>query len=70
MRSRFVRGLICLVVLAGVAVSTGCSTTPAQARQRARTWQTDRDHMKREWDWLLGFEDPSALYDSSLPPYW
>jgi hypothetical protein len=70
MRTRFVRGLICLAVLAVISVLAGCETTPAQARSRARAWRINKDYMAHEWDWIMGVDDPSILYQETMPPYW
>jgi hypothetical protein len=70
MKSRFVRGLICLVALGAATVLTGCSTTPAQARSRARAHRLNMDMMRHEVDWIIGMEDASILYDETMAPYW
>jgi len=70
MRSRWLVCLLCLVALGSVLLTTGCSVSSAQRRNRILTIRTDRERIKREWDWILGVEDPSILYDYTMPPYW
>ena len=70
MRSRCFILVVSLFALAGISLSSGCSTYPAQRRTRQVTMTTDRENMKREIDWMLGVEDPSMLWDYSFPPYW
>lgn len=70
MKNRCTTWLLCLLALVGVTLLTGCQTSAAQRRQRELTVRTDRESLKREVDWILGYEDPSILWDYSFPPYW
>jgi hypothetical protein len=71
MVSRCLRVLLCLLVVAGLAMSLGCRNTYSAERVRMRTYsmQTDADHIVDDVDWALGLDEPSILYEDSFPPH-
>jgi len=71
MKSHWLAGLVCVVTLAAMVLSAGCSNPVSADRNRRRAYvvQTDLDHMTDDIDWALGLDEPSILYEDSFPPY-
>ena len=70
MRSRWLTRLLCLVAATGLVLSLGCNAFSAERqRRRVQTSMTDLDRIPDDFDWILGFDEPSILYEPTFPPY-
>jgi len=69
MKNRFIVAALCMLALAGAALLTGCQVTPEQSREQAYVKHMDRSRINDDWTWILGLDDPSILYNESLPPF-
>jgi len=67
MRNRWLAAILCLVAVAGLFVSQGCS--PQASARRAHVIKRDLSRIPDEIDWLLGLDEPSILYEDTFPPY-
>jgi len=70
MSRRWLSTVACLLALAAISISLGCSHYWARERTRRRA-----DVVKMDWyrtgddlDWVLGFDESSILYEDSFPP--
>jgi len=70
MRSRRLTGLICLFVLSGLILFTGCNAFSAE-RQHRRSYaiQTDLDNIVDDVDYLLGLQEPGTMHEETFPPF-
>ena len=71
MSSRWLTGVLCLLAVVGLAISAGCSNafSAERNRRRADVVRRDMDRMVDDVDWMLGFDEPSIIYEDSFPPY-
>lgn len=71
MTSRWLRVLLCVLTVVGVAISLGCANPFSAERNRRRLYsiRTDMDHIVDDVDWLFGLDEPSILYEDSFPPH-
>jgi hypothetical protein len=67
MRSRWLIRLACVLTVAVFIVTCGCSAE--RNRRRAYSVRTDLDHMVDDFDWMVGLDEPSILYEETFPPY-
>lgn len=70
MRSRWLARVVCLLTLTALLVVLGCANALSERRNRYRLYSMNRDldHMISEADWILGWDEPSILYEDSFPP--
>ena len=71
MKNRWLRWFVCVLVVAGMALSAGCSNAFSAERTRRREYvvDTDLDGIVDDLDWALGLDGPSMIYDHSTTPY-
>ncbi|MGD2174019.1 MAG: hypothetical protein PVJ27_01345 [Candidatus Brocadiaceae bacterium] len=70
MRKRSLSVLLCLLAVVGLVVSMGCNAfTPERTQRRVSVARQDLGRIPDEVDWVLGFDEPSIIYDDSFPPY-
>ena len=67
MRSRWLVMLACIVTVAFLIASLGCSAE--RNRRRAVSVRTDLDRIVDDVDWILGLDEPSIQYEETFPPY-
>jgi hypothetical protein len=59
-----------LLVIAGACVSLGCSHYWAaeKTHRRIEVAKSDWNRAGDDLDWALGLDEPSIMYEDSLPP--
>ena len=68
MASRGLTMLLCLLTVAGFAVSLGCAVSEERSRRHAYVIREDLKHLTQDIDWVLGLDDPSGIHEDSFPP--
>ena len=68
MASRALTMLLCLLTVAGFAMSLGCAVSEERSRRHAYVIHEDLHHLGQDIDWVLGLDEPSGVYDDSFPP--
>ncbi len=71
MRNRLLGWFVGVLVIAGMALSTGCSNAFSAERTRQRDYVVNRDldGIVDDMDWALGLDEPSMIYEESVTPY-
>ncbi len=70
MRKRCVSLLLCMAALVGLTLSLGCNAfAPERNQRRMQVVRSDTRRIPDEVDWILGFEEPSQLYEDTFPPF-
>ena len=68
MRRKWFIHAICLLGLLCISLTAGCKAfSPERNRMRMHSIRTDLDRMVTDVDWILGFQEPSPLYDPIRP---
>jgi hypothetical protein len=70
MLTRRLTWLLCLAALFCTVLTSGCSSDPARRYTQTYTVRTDLGRLAHEIDWILGLDEPSILFDASMPPYY
>jgi hypothetical protein len=68
MKKRLLIHILCLLTVVCMSLAMGCNAFSAHRnRKRMHTMRTDLDRMVDDVDWILGFHEPTQLYDQSRP---
>jgi hypothetical protein len=67
MRKRWLAVVMCLVIGATFAVSLGC--TPQRRAIANASVNNDVNQLQDDLQWIVGLDEPSILYEDTVPPY-